>query len=143
MVCETTTFGLKAEGWIIELLVAEGYRVIRATEEDDKIHKVDFWVVWRKNRWLAIQFSINRDEMLNGKGLDALRRGICPSWLDGQELEKATNGHPELRPCLVAQFRGQAEAIVAAHPELVVRRPVVTALYNSIIGGTKVLAGVR
>ena len=39
-----TTFGLKAEGWVIDLLEGAGYQVIRATEVDDKVRKVDFWV---------------------------------------------------------------------------------------------------
>ena len=120
-------FGLKAEGWIIEIMKVAGYRVTRSTELDDKVHKVDFWVS-RDNYWLAIQFSIDRQKVVNGKGKDALRRGIVPSWLDGQELEQAVNGHPELRSRLVAQFWRQADAIVAAYPQCKLRRPAVPAL---------------
>jgi hypothetical protein len=127
------TFGLKAESWIIEFLVAAGYQVIRSTELDDKVHKVDFWVSWR-NYWLAIQFSVNRQATVSWKGLDALHRGIIPSWLDGKELEQAANGRSDLRPRLVAQFWRQVEALVTARPELCARRPVVTALNNSMTG---------
>lgn len=121
-----TTFGLQAESWVIEFLVASGRQVIQSTEVEDRIHKVDFWIYWGKG-WLAIQFSIDRHAMVNGKGTDALRRGICPAWLDGQELKIAKKVR-ELQPHLVEQFVGQVKRLVAAYPELLVRRPVVTAL---------------
>jgi len=136
-----TTFGLRAESWIVELLVANGYQAIHATAVDDKVHKVDFWVVWH-NRWLAIQFSIDRQKVVGRKGLDALARGVVPSWLDGQELERAVSGQLESRQRVLSQFWKQVEAIVASHPELPVRRPEATALQHST-GGTKVLAGVK
>ncbi len=120
-------FGHLAENWVIDLLVANGNNVIPATEVEDKVHKVDFWVNW-KSRWLAIQFTVNKKEIVNGKGTDALRRGIVPSWLDGQELEEAANGQPAIQKRLLTQFWKQVDDIVAACPELPVRRPAVTAL---------------
>jgi len=122
-------FGHRAESWVIDLLVAAGYQVIPSTEADDKICKVDFWVAWN-NHWLAIQFLINRQAVVSQKGLDALHRGIVPSWLNGQELEEAVNGKPETQKRLLTQFWKQVESIVAACPELPVRRPAVTALWS-------------
>ncbi|MDI6603330.1 MAG: hypothetical protein QME57_04495 [Patescibacteria group bacterium] len=120
-------FGLRAEKWVVEMLVAAGYQVIPATEVEDKVHKVDFWVAWQDS-WLPIQFSVDRQAMVSWKGFDALRRGIVPSWLDGQELEQAVNGRPELQPRLVEQFWRQVEAVVAKYPECKLRAPVATAL---------------
>ncbi len=123
-------FGLQAEEWAVELLTSNGHQVIRATDVDDKIYKVDFWVAWN-GCWLAIQFSVDRRELVGQKGIDALHRGIVPSWLDGQELEVATNGSPNLRPKLLRQFWAQVEQIVAAYPQCKLRRPAVSALQNN------------
>lgn len=123
-------FGHRAESWVIDLLIANGNQVVPATEVDDRVHKVDFWLRWRQNQWLAIQFSVNKQAIVNGKGTDALKRGIVPSWLDGQELEEAVNGKPEIQKRLLTQFWKQVESIVAACPELPVRRPAVTALQS-------------
>jgi hypothetical protein len=126
-VVNCTSFGLRAEGWAVELLLSAGYQVIRATEEEDKVHKVDFWIVWEE-RYLAIQFSIDKREVVGRKGLDALKRGIVPSWLNGQELERAFNGQPGIRPRLVEQFRRQVEEIVTVFPDFKLRRPAVPTL---------------
>jgi len=133
------TFGLKAEGWMVELLRKAGFQVLKGSLVEDRIYKIDFWVTW-KNGWLAIQFTIDKKEIISGKGLDALKKGICPSWVDAQELEEAAYGQSEYQKKVVEQFWRQVDGIVAAYPELLVRRAAAEALHSS---NGQQLAGVR
>jgi hypothetical protein len=124
---QRVTFGLQAEGWIIQFLSEAGYQVKKSTVLDDKERKIDFWVQY-KAYWVAVQFTVDHDAIINGKGIDALKRGICPSWLNGQEMEKAIGNHPEVRQRLLTQFWNQVSRAVAARPELLVRNPTAVAL---------------
>lgn len=86
-------FGLQAEGWMVELLKRNGVEVRRATRVEDRVFKVDFWVRYGRY-WLPIQFSLDRRAITSWKGLDSLRRGIIPMWMDGTEVEVAySNGN--------------------------------------------------
>jgi hypothetical protein len=116
-------FGLQAEGYIIQLLKEAGYTTIKSTQYDDCNRKIDFWVEIKDGSWLGIQFTINKYAIINSKGIDALNRGLCPSWLDGQELYKAFNGHPELKKKLLGQFWIQVKKFVSVRPDLITPGP--------------------
>lgn len=123
-------FGLRAQWWIVIILQAHGYcvRSERVNGIGDRIFKLDFWIA-REEYWVPVQFSINRREMLGEKGIDALRRRICPCYLNGEKLEEAVFfGNQALQKILVAELLKQIESFIAVYPEIVCRRPAVEAL---------------
>ncbi len=126
---EGTTFGLQAEEWLIDMLRGAGYEVKKSTWVEDREYKVDFWIKRSSDgKWLAIQFSVDLEATVSWKGKDALRRGIVPSWLNGNDLKKAAAGDQEINKKLLAQFWHQTDNILKAHPECSLRRPAVSAL---------------
>lgn len=108
---EEKNFGLRAEEWIAGFLQEAGYQCYQATRFEDHKLKIDFWVK-RKGQWLPIQFTINHQAIVSEKGIDALRRGVIPSWLEDEKLEEAANGWPQLRRQLVDQFWKQVDAVL-------------------------------
>lgn len=106
-------FGLKAERWMVELLKRNGHQVIPATRVEDKAFHVDFWILWNRC-WIAIQFSVDKDAILTWKGRDALRHGIVPIWIDGQELEIAYSNGNGIG--LVKEFWTRIEKLLIAYP---------------------------
>lgn len=106
-------FGLQAERWIEEILKRNGYETVHASWTEDIISKVDFWVKCDEY-WLPIQFSLDKNAIIGWKGIDALRRGIVPMWMDGQKLEVAySNGNGA---GLVGEFWAQVEKILENFP---------------------------
>ena len=107
------TFGQKAEWMILRLLVRAGYDAVHATRLEDREFKVDFWVRY-DGYWLPIQFSIDRRAITGWKGLDAIRRGVIPMWVDPQELEVAhANGNGA---GIVKEFWTRVEKILNSFP---------------------------
>lgn len=132
-------FGQRAEQWVIQVLRASGYTVIKkddpAGETEDKVFKIDFWVQ-RSDRYVPIQFSINLMALEGEKGLDALyRRKVVPVWLDGEELEEAAHGNLGLQKKLVKHFWEQVETTIALFPDILCRRPAVEAMANHLTKG--------
>jgi len=88
---EAKKFGLRAEEWIISILKKEGFTVVKATHREDHFYKIDFWLEHNGN-WVAIQFSVDKEAIMSWKGKDAIRRGIIPMWVDGDELKRIAEG---------------------------------------------------
>jgi len=113
-------FGLIAEGWTVEMLESAGYKIRRATYREDHVEKVDFWV-WSTEceKWIPVQFTLDRKAAVSWKGIDALRRGIVISWLDSDELRGWATSHSEkVANKLAGQFWGQLERVLQISPNL-------------------------
>ena len=106
-------FGLQAEQWMVELLRRNGVEVQHATRTEDREFKVDFWVHCSEY-WIPIQFSIDKEAITSWKGLDVVRRGIIPMWINETELEVAySNGNGA---GLVKEFWSYVEKLLTAFP---------------------------
>lgn len=128
----------------MQLLKLAGYEARPSSQEEDEIHKVDFWVkVPRGEQWVAVQFSLDHGNMVSEKGRDALRRCIVPSCLNGQDLELAVSGNVELRTRLVLRFWEQVQATLGVYPHFAVRRPAVEALQMAVQAGRVSRSGLR
>ena len=111
-------FGLIAEGWTIEMLRSAGVRVRRATGREDHAEKIDFWV-WSKRfqKWLPIQFTVDKEAAMSWKGSDSLKRGVVVSWLSDRKLSDWANSHSaDLQKDLAGQFWNQVEGLVQGSP---------------------------
>ena len=109
--------GKWCENAIIVLLTRYGAEVVPSTLYEDHRLKVDLWVRRsRREEFLPIQFTTNREAVVSEKGLDALRRGIIPSWIDPRAIEDAVaakDGH-----IVVSQFWRQVDAVLAGFRDL-------------------------
>jgi len=108
-------FGLRAEGWTIELLRRYGIDARKATYKEDIAFKVDLWIPIN-GYWIPIQLSVDKEAIMSWKGKEALKLGIVPMWIDGQELEIAIISGNGVR--IVKEFLIRVEKILATFPTL-------------------------
>lgn len=105
--------GKWCENAMIHLLRRNGSEADPSSPYEDHRLKIDLWVRRsRREDFLPIQFTTNREAVVGAKGLDALRRGVIPSWLDPQRIEDAVSsndGH-----AIVDQFWRQVDAVLAS-----------------------------
>ncbi len=81
-----------AEGAIVFLLNASGAQAVASTPDEDHRAKVDLWCRRQPTgSWIPIQLSTNRSAIAGSKGIDALKRGVVPNFVDGEILEIAVN----------------------------------------------------
>ena len=103
--------GKWCENAMITLLNYHGSEAEPSTPYEDHVLKVDLWAHRsRREEFLPIQFTTNREAVVSAKGLDALQRGVIPSWIDPREIEDAVatnDGH-----AVVAQFWRQVDAVL-------------------------------
>ncbi|KKU85240.1 MAG: hypothetical protein A3I38_00035 [Candidatus Wildermuthbacteria bacterium RIFCSPLOWO2_02_FULL_47_10] len=104
--------GKWCENAIVALLARHGFEAVASTPYEDHRLKVDLWVRRsRKEQLLPIQFTTNREAVVSAKGVDALRRGIIPSWISPLELEAAVDNRDG--KAVVGQFWRQVDAVLA------------------------------
>lgn len=108
-------FGLKAQELIVEILRRNGTEVEKATRVEDRILKIDFWVRLNKY-WIPVQFSIDKDAIVSWKGVEALRCGIVPMWINGQELEVAYSNGNGIG--IVNEFWTRVEGVLQNFPQV-------------------------
>jgi hypothetical protein len=104
--------GKWCENAVCQVLASCGIEVHASTPHEDHRLKVDFWVRLEVGgALLPIQFTTNREAVVNGKGTDALARGVIPSWVSAEAIEAAAesgNGSAVAR-----QFRDQVDSVLA------------------------------
>ncbi len=104
-----------AEGALVSLLNSMGYEAVASTPMEDHRFKVDLWC--RRNEvesWFPIQLSTYRDAIAGQKGMDAIRRGVVPNFVDGEALERAVDGDANIRQRICRDFWARVDQIVAA-----------------------------
>jgi hypothetical protein len=102
-------FGLKAEKWIISILKSNGFSVIKSSDIEDLIFKVDFWIQ-HDNYWIPVQFSVDKEAIISWKGTNSLRLGIVPMWIDGNKLRRAFEDEDGIE--LIKEFWNRVEQII-------------------------------
>ncbi len=109
-----------AEGAIVSILNSSGAQAVASTPEEDHRSKVDLWCRRQPvGSWIPIQLSTNRTAIVGPKGMDALRRGVVPNFVDGQTLEAAVDGDEAIRQRVVCDFWSHVDQVVTTfHPRL-------------------------
>lgn len=111
--------GKWCENAVCQILQSCGFDVIPSSPSDDHIRKIDFWVRAVESRdFFPIQFSIDRRAIVGEKGLQALRLGVIPVWIDSGSIGRAIEvGDGQV---VADQFWGCVKAVVAAfHPRVI------------------------
>lgn len=104
-----------AEGALVSLLSSNGAEAFASTRKEDHVSKVDLWCRRPGEGWIPIQLSTDRAAIAREKGIDALHRGVVPSFVDGERLERAVN-NPAIASVLVREFWFRVDQVRAAFP---------------------------
>ena len=118
------TEGHWAEQATVSLLNSAGFEAVASTPAEDHRLKVDLWCRRQGEDWIPVQLSTCRSAIAGEKGMNALRKGVAPNFVEGEALEAAFH-NPALAEGLTSEFWSRVDQIRAAfRPRLIQpRRP--------------------